>query len=217
MLSEAHRSLVGGTFLFQHAPSEAVELAFSDRRARCRRVKRGEVIYTPEHFERCLGILLEGEIQVSKGALIISVLRPGALFGAAALFNDRPDYATTLTARTACSVLLLPQALVEELMARFPEVGRSYVYYLSGRIRFLNEKIETLSAGSAERRLAQYLLERQAGERVEPECSATGLARRLNVSRASLYRAFDALEALHAIRREGRSVQILDQEALRQV
>ena len=80
---------------------------------------------------------------------IMSVLEPGDLFGAAALFNDRADYATTLTARAPCRVLLLPQALVEELMGRFPEVGRNYVAYLSGRICFLSGKIDALTAGSA--------------------------------------------------------------------
>lgn len=43
-------------------------------------------------------------------------------------------------------------------MARFPAVGYNYVAYLSQRIWFLNEKIDALAAGSAEGKLAQYLL-----------------------------------------------------------
>ena len=147
-------------------------------------------------------------------SLIMSVLGPGELFGAAALFNDRPDYATTLTARTPCRVLLLPQALVEELMGRFPEVCRSYVAYLSERIRFLSGKIDALTAGSAERKVAQYLLSRLDGEWAELDCSATGLAQRLGVSRASLYRALDALEARGAVRRAGKRFRIPDPAAL---
>ena len=68
---------------------------------------KGGVIYAPHAFRRCLGVVLEGRVQVNKGALIMSVLEPGDLFGAAALFNDRADYATTLTARAPCRVLLL--------------------------------------------------------------------------------------------------------------
>ena len=155
-------------------------------------------------------------VQVNKGALIMSVLEPGDLFGAAALFNDRADYATTLTARAPCRVLLLPQALVEELMVRFPEVGRNYVAYLSGRICFLSGKIDALTAGSAERKVAQYLLSRLEGGWVELDCSAAGLARRLGVSRASLYRALDALAGRGVLRREGRRVQVLQPDALEQ-
>ena len=127
-------------------------------------------------------VVLEGRVQVNKGALIMSVLEPGDLFGAAALFNDRADYATTLTARAPCRVLLLPQALVEELMVRFPEVGRNYVAYLSGRICFLSGKIDALTAGSAERKVAQYLLSRLEGgeyllqrEKVDLYASLSGL------------------------------------------
>ena len=48
-------------------------------------------------------------------------------------------------------------------MVRFPEVGRNYVAYLSGRICFLSGKIDALTAGSAERKVAQYLLSRLEG------------------------------------------------------
>ena len=40
-------------------------------------------------------------------------------------------------------------------------------------------------------------------------CTATELARRLDVSRASLYRAFDALERTGAIRRTGKRIEVL--------
>ena len=70
-------------------------------------------------------------------------------------------------------------------MGRFPEVGRNYVAYLYGRICFLSGKIDALTAGSAERKVAQYLLSRLEGGWVELDCSAAGLARRLGVSRAS--------------------------------
>ena len=198
------------------SPPEAVELARTDPRTLRQENGKGGVIYAPHAFRRCLGVVLEGRVQVNKGALIMSVLEPGDLFGAAALFNDRADYATTLTARAPCRVLLLPQALVEELMVRFPEVGRNYVAYLSGRICFLSGKIDALTAGSAERKVAQYLLSRLEGGWVELDCSAAGLARRLGVSRASLYRALDALAGRGVLRREGRRVQVLQPDALEQ-
>ena len=208
------RTLLAGTFLFRDAPREAAELARTDPRARPGRGARGGGRCAPRPFPRRRGGGGGGGLQGVKGPLIMSVLGPGELFGAAALFNDRPDYATTLTARTPCRVLLLPQALVEELMGRFPEVCRSYVAYLSERIRFLSGKIDALTAGSAERKVAQYLLSRLDGEWAELDCSATGLAQRLGVSRASLYRALDALEARGAVRRAGKRFRIPDPAAL---
>ena len=205
--------LLEGTFLFQDAPEAAVA-ALADGRAQLRRAARGEVIYDPRHFQRCLGVVAEGTVRVNKGELLMSTLRRGDLFGAAALFNDRPDYATTLTARSPCALVLLPQDLVEALMGRWPQVGRNYVAYLSGRIRFLSAKIDALTAGTARRKAARYLLTRRAGETAELDCSVTDLARRLGVSRASLYRALDGLEAEGVIARKGRRVRILDETAL---
>ena len=205
--------LLEGTFLFRDAP-EAAAAALADGRAQLRRAARGEVIYDPRHFQRCLGVVAEGTVRVNKGELLMSTLRRGDLFGAAALFNDRPDYATTLTARTPCALVLLPQDLVEALMGRWPQVGRNYVAYLSGRIRFLSAKIDALTAGPALRKAAQYLLSRQAGGTAELDCSVIDLAHRLGVSRASLYRALDGLEERGVIARQGRLVQILDGKAL---
>ena len=66
----------------------------------------------------------------------------GALFGAAALFQEREDYATTLTARTPCALLLLPQSLVgRAFLERSPQAAGNYIRYLSGRIRFLSDRL----------------------------------------------------------------------------
>ena len=64
----------------------------------------------------------------------------------------------------------------------------------------------------AEGKLARYLL--SSGEDAPIRTSATDLARRLGLSRASLYRAFDALEGAGLIRREGKTVCILDRSGL---
>ena len=84
----------------------------------------GEVLYQPHRFLRCLGVLLSGQVRVTNGALSVSTLEAGELFGAAALYNDAPDYATTLTARAPCRVLLLPQALVERLEETWEDLAR---------------------------------------------------------------------------------------------
>ena len=205
--------LLARTFLFRDVP-EAAEAVLSDSRAIRQQAEKGEVIYDPSHFRRCLGVVLEGTVQVNKGTLIMSVLRQGDLFGAAALFHQRPDYATTLTARSRCSLLLLPQELIEEWMERWPQVGRNYVTYLSQRIWFLSGKIDALTAGTAGRKVAQYLLAHEEEGRVALDCSLTGLAGRLGVSRASLYRALDDLQAQGAISHRGRTIHILDQKVL---
>ena len=105
------------------------------------------------------------------------------------------------------------RALVAGLLDDCTPFRRSYIAYLSERIHFLSRKVEGLTAPSVTGKLARWLLETG---RTEVRCPATELSHRLDVSRASLYRAFEALEAAGAIRRTGKTIAILDRRVLEQ-
>lgn len=200
--------------LFRNCPEQTVQGALADPDCTVHRFEPGQTLYQPHQFSRCLGVLLSGGIRVTRDALAISVLAPGDLFGAAALFNDREDYATTLTACAPCRVILLTQELISRLMDESPRVRDNYIRYLSGRIRFLSGKIQSLAADSVEGRLRQYLLTNLSPQQTRLDCPATELAKRLGISRASLYRAFETLEDQGLIRRQGRAILVPDLKAL---
>ncbi len=176
-------------------------------------VSRGETAYDRQRFRRCLGILLEGELQVRKESLLVSTLRSGDVFGAAALFTEQEDYPTTLTAQTDCKLLLIPQESVRRLLHSSGTFAEDYVAYLSGRIRFLSTRLDTVSADRGESKLASYLLS-GSDETGTVTLSATQLSQRIGIGRATLYRAFDALERGGAISREGKTIRILDEKKL---
>ena len=205
---------LNGCALFVHCTPEELQQALSDPACRVDTFEPGQTLYQPHQFQRCLGVLLTGSVRVTRDALVISMLLPGDLFGAAALFNDRPDYATTLTACAPCRVALIPQELLSRLMDASPRIRDNYIHYLSGRIRFLSGKIQALAADGVDGKLKQYLLTSLHPEQPRLDCPASELARRLGISRASLYRAFDALEEQGLIRREGRSILVPDLKAL---
>lgn len=199
-------------FLFQPLEAGAVRALIEDDRCTLEVFVKGQSIYTPTAFRRSLALLLTGAAQVTKGGLSVSLLKAGELFGAAALFTDRGEYETTVTARAHTRILFFPQALMSQWMGEYPVVSKAYVLYLSERIHFLNRKLDELLAPGAAEKLSRYLLT-QSGP---VECSATELARRLDVGRASLYRAFAELEAAGAIARQGKQILVLDQALLRQ-
>ena len=170
------------------------------------------VVYSPQHFRRSLGVVLSGQLQVTKGTLAVSVLEPGDLFGAAALYSDEPEFATTITARGSSRCLMLEQALVDRLLAEHSQIRENYLRYLTGRIRFLSGRLQTLAQPGAEGKLARYLLASGGSS-----CPATELCQRLGVSRASLYRAFAALEDSGLIRRTGKTITVIDPAGLETV
>lgn len=170
------------------------------------------IVYSPRHFRRSLGVVLSGQLQVTKGSLAVSVLEPGDLFGAAALYSDEPEFATTITARGPSRCLMLEQQLVDRLLAEHSQIRENYLRYLTGRIRFLSGRLQTLAQPGVEGKLARYLLANGGSS-----CPATELCQRLGVSRASLYRAFSALEDNGLIRRVGKTITVIDPAGLETV
>ena len=175
------------------------------------RFEPGQVVYSPQQFRRSLGVVLAGQLQVTKGALVIRALEPGDLFGAAALYSDAEEFAGTVTARRSSVCLLLGQQLVDRLIAEQGQIRENYLRYLTGRIQFLSGRLQTLAQPGVEGKLARYLLAAGTGT---VTCSATELCRRLGVSRASLYRAFSTLENSGRIVREGKAITIVDPPGL---
>lgn len=172
------------TELFREAPEDRLRRAAEDPGCLRERFAKGEVIYSPDRFRRCLGVFLAGRARVTKGALVMSTLERGAFF---------------------------TEELVAELLDDCPAFRRSYIAYLSERIHFLSRKVEGLTAPKVTGKLSRWLLE---SGREEVSCPATELSRRLDVSRASLYRAFEELERAGAIRRAGKTIVILDRRVL---
>lgn len=175
-------------------------------------VARGGVVYGPGRFRRCLGVVLRGRIEVRRESILMASLSAGDVFGAAALFNDSPDYPTTLTALSPCQTLLIPETCVRALLRECPSFAEDYAAYLSGRIQFLSQRLEAVSSPSNQGKLARYLLSAQEGGAVT--LSATQLCQRLGVGRATLYRAFDGLERAGAIAREGKTIRVLRPDRL---
>ena len=220
-LNEIETELVSKTELFRGSPPSVLAriLAVSDCTAA--EYEKNEVVYDKTNFYRSLGIVLEGRLRVTKEnadkrPIVMSTLQRGAIFGAAALFNSEPEYATKITAIERSRVLFLPQRLVKRMIEREPDIAENYIRYLSERILFLNRKIYFLTAGTAEQRLAGFLLDNLAvGEFSEMPMTMHRLADALNMSRASLYRAFDELTASVAVSKQGKLVCINNAELLK--
>ncbi len=220
-LNEIETQLVSKTELFRGLPPSVLAriLAVSDCTAA--EYEKNEVVYDKTNFYRSLGIVLEGRLRVTKEnadkrPIVMSTLQRGAIFGAAALFNSEPEYATKITAIERSRVLFLPQRLVKRMIEREPDIAENYIRYLSERILFLNRKIYFLTAGTAEQRLAGFLLDNLAvGEFSEMPMTMHRLADALNMSRASLYRAFDELTASGAVSKQGKLVCINNAELLK--
>ena len=219
-LNEKELNTVKGTHLFRGAPETVLRKVLAATDCEVRDFEKGETVYSGKSFSRSLGVVLDGSLRVTKDnadghAMIMSTLVSGALFGAAALFNDEEQYATNITALEASRIVFFSQRLVERMIRREPQIAENYIKYLSERILFLNKKMYLLTAGTAEQRLAGFLLDNlPIGHAAELPLPMNRLASALNISRASLYRAMDALCGCGAVVRTGKKICIKDAERL---
>lgn len=214
-LNRQKLSLVASSFLFRNVDEIVVERSVTDERCYQKKYEKGQVIFDRSRFNMCIGIVLTGQIQVNccgQKELKMARIGPGDCFGAETMFHERDRYMMTLTALKPTEILFLPRELIMWLLQRSPVIMENYIAYLSGQIWLLNMKISGLTAGTAEQRTALYLLE-EGGELD----SMTELSQRLNMGRASLYRAMNDLEQQGLIRREGKTVELLDPDGLRRL
>lgn len=84
-----------------------------------------------------------------------------------------------------------------------------YIRFLSGRVQFLNRKIDSFTQPNVQQTVQQWL-ERNRGENgmVQVQGGYARLARALNVSRASLYRCLGQMEQEGILHKQGDVIRL---------
>ncbi len=183
----------------------------------------GETVFSPSNDENLVGIIISGNAWVFSDDetknVLLRTLSVSELFGVSNLFSKR-KFVSRIIAHGRCEVLFIPANTVRFLLENDKTVMYNYINFLSDRICFLNRKISCLTAGSVERRLALYLCsaigvscgtsKNDTAYDLELPVSMSSLATMLDVGRASLYRAFDRLEADGFISKQGNMITVRD-------
>lgn len=171
--------------------------------------KKGSVIFSKASNEKCIGIILKGTAQVEQEHIVVSRLNAADIFGAVTLYGKNEVFANNITAVSDCKVAFMDKEGIDTLVSKSPRFAKKYIEYLSQRIYFLNKKIETYTSPTADEKLYAYLLSVCIGNTVEINLRMTELANELNLSRASLYRAFNELEEKQKIIKAGKHIKII--------
>ncbi len=213
-------TLLKNLFLFKNTDFEGICNKYSlEERITVRDYDDGEEILSADEAVKGIFIVIEGKgkiISVSKKhEAPLRNLTVGDTFGAASLYGSGASHRTKVIAVGHLCAAVLPLATVTELIENESEIALNYVRFLSDRVGFLNRKIAAFSAGSAEEKLALYLLSLpfENGSCILRE-SYTDIAKMLDTGRASLYRSIEAFEQNGIIHRDGRTVYLDDAEKL---
>lgn len=161
-----------------------------------------------------LGILLSGKLRVGgtseRKKAVLNELLPGAVFGFATLFEGDRHFESDLRAASAARVLWIGEEHLKELIAREQRIGFNVMAIQSEKIRFLNGRIRSFTASGGAEKLEGYLrsLERDGDGVLKIPLGMSPLSKRLGISRATLYRAFEKLSFSGKLKKAGKNAYI---------
>ena len=203
-------------------PDELALIEAGTRRVQC---ARGEVLFRRGEASEGFFIVIFGQMKLaftspSGAEKVVEVMGPGQSFGEAVMLLERPYpvYAQAL----ADSVLLhISRAVVFSGIERDPRFARRIISGLACRLHSLMTDLETYTLRSGTQRVIGYLLRGvPEGETAGPveialTISKAVLASRLSLTPEHLSRILHDLTEDRLISVEGRSIVILDVDALR--
>ena len=207
-LTKSQNRVLSSCFLFKALDEKEKAEVFE--KLTVQSFQKGEAIYTQHQFQKSLGIVLEGEAAVKKdNGTLLNLLKEGGCFGAAALFAPAEEYVTSILAHKACKVVFISDGELAQLFRKYPDMALDYIAFLSGRIQFLNQKIDSFTTPSAEEAVWQWIQTHadETGKAVAVGGFAR-LARELSIGRATLYRCLTQLEEEGKIRKDGAEMWI---------
>ena len=209
------------SFLFRGVDMQKITPVIESGGVHINNYNAGDIIYEPTVYERSLGIIISGGAFVTTASgekrVSLRTLKKGDVFGAASMFGGE-EYVTRIFAKSKCAVVFVSQEQIEEFIKTDSEIALNYIAFLSDKIRFLNKKIASFTAGTAESRLAGYIMrligENENKTEITLPLAIKPLAEELDIGRASLYRAFGVLEKTGCVKRAERIIYILSKSEL---
>ena len=188
--------LVENFFLFKNVKDNNIEKMLNFDGISLEEYKTGDLLQGSKSAEK-IGIILNGKaiIKSDDDGVIIRKLTRADVYGAACLF-DRASYLTIVVATTDCSIITFNKAFIEKCILFDKTVSFNYIEFLAKRISFLNSKINSFTAKSAENKLYAYLLQLPREKNViDLKIDMSTIAKMIGIGRATLYRAMDKLQS----------------------
>ncbi len=222
-MKREHKETVFSLSLFRGCGRELIERTIISR-GYVKVFRSGETMETDS--SPSVGILLSGRGVIyssDKGRkTLLRFISPGSAVGVAGLFAAEPP----LTRIEACGdgkseMFFVGREAFEDLLSAETDGAfrNNLIRFLADRVSFLNSRIDCVTAGSAERKLAIFIKNSPVDPlgNIDIGMSMTALAHALDIGRASLYRAFESLEKAEIITRNGNTVTLLSQSKLDEI
>jgi CRP/FNR family transcriptional regulator, nitrogen oxide reductase regulator len=131
--------------------------------ASTRSLHRGDLLWRAGDAAHSLTLIKSGLIKVVRPAArgrtaICGIFGPPDSVGDVAVLRGVPYPADAVVATESATVICIPSAVVSEVTRRMPNLAISLACSMQTKLTALHDKVDVLSAGSVESRLATLLL-----------------------------------------------------------
>ena len=206
-------------FLFRNLEESEIADILGSREMKVRSYAKGEVIFSPDGFEKNIGFVIKGRCEVRRSKqdghdVVLNTLNQYDSFGVLAAFSCE-DFPTEVYAVASTDILFFDKSEILDFMYRNPVILTNVIEFLTSRINFLNKRIATFTCSSVEDKLASFILSEYARHKsVEIAFNCQKTASIINAGRASVYRALATLADAGYIKYDTKKIYINDPKGL---
>lgn len=202
MPNERQRNIAQHSLLLKSFPEEIREMVLG--MSSWREYDRGETLFLQGEVAQSIHIVIDGWVKLYRispngDEAIVHIFTKGESFGEAVALRGSA-YPVTAEAVTACSVLRIPSAVLQEAIRKNPDTAVFMMASVFNHLHSLVSQLEQLKAHTGPQRVAEFLL--QLCEQEEGECEVTLpydkalIAGRLGMKPESLSRSFARLRTV---------------------
>jgi len=203
------------------SPAELAQISAGSRELR---IKKNEVLFHKGDTPEGMHVMVMGQMKLALPSAqgiekIVHMCGPGATFGEAVVFLDKP-YPVSAQAMSESLVLLVSKRVLHEAIETNPLLSRKMLASLSTRLHELLGDMESCTLRTSMQRVVCFLI--QAAPNNETKmfditllASKQNIASQLNLAPETFSRVLSSLSEKNLIQVKGRTITVLDRQLLR--
>lgn len=180
--------------------------------------KSNQIIYRQEELALNFYYLKEGGVQAfvtSPDGLekTLTTYKKGEFFGEASFFDGFPRMSSAKTTSDS-EIIPINKADLISYFQNDPFLALNFIELLSKKVRLLSNEIDNISFLSAEKRIAQYILNMNLNSNHSIVCTHEGIGDAVGVSRVTVSRTLNKFSKCNWIQTKYKKIVILNKAAL---
>jgi CRP-like cAMP-binding protein/CheY-like chemotaxis protein len=194
------------------------EMAKVVAQRKIRIIKKKQVIYYEGDVISGIYLVVHGKVKTFKVTpdgreLMVGIFTDDQYFGIPSLLLNEP-HAETAEAMEDTSICMLPKELMDDLLGKYPDIGRQFIKILSNNLLEREQNLLQMAYFSVRKRLAEVLIRLYKQEQnIDPlniKVSRDNLAALAGMATETVSRILSDFKSEKIIERKGSQIQILN-------